>query len=241
MRTFRRILIVLVVVGALLAVADRVASWVGGRVVADQVAAELARNEVRSGHPDVSIGGFPFLTQVAAGEYREVTVQLRDVGTGEARLPEVELTATGVTASMSTLLDRSGAIHADRVEGAGLIDYQSVANSTGLDGLELAAAGGDAVAVRLPVEVVGTTVTLTGSATVSVDGNTLQMRVGELAAEGLAELPAQAREQVDQITRALSVDVPLPVLPYGLRVTTARPSDAGFEVLVAADDVMLSR
>lgn len=231
----------LVVLALLFVAVDRVSAWMAGRVVADQVAAELADYDVGSSRPDVDVGGFPFLPQVVSGEYGEVTLSLSDVGAEDVRLSEVEIVATEVTASMSTLINRSGPIRAGRIDGDAVVGYQSVAELTGIDGLELTAAGDDTVAVELPMDLLGASVTLVGSASVRVDGHTLQLRVSSLGTDDSFELPAQARAQVDELARSASVDVALPPLPYDLSVDSARPEAAGIAVALSADDVLLSR
>ncbi|WP_162453737.1 LmeA family phospholipid-binding protein [Phytoactinopolyspora mesophila] len=231
----------LVVLGLLFVAVDRISAWIAGRVLADQVARELTNYEVNGGQPDVSVGGFPFLTQVVSGEYAEVTLHLRDVGADAVQLSDVEIVASDVTAPMSTLIERSGPIHAGRVDGTAIVGYDSVAAFTGLDGLELSAAGRETVAVRMPVDVLGTSVALAGSASVGINGNTLHMRVTELAADNSVDLPAEAQAQVDQLASAASVDVPLPALPYDLSVDSARAESTGLAVDLSANDVPLSR
>ncbi|NED95896.1 DUF2993 domain-containing protein [Phytoactinopolyspora alkaliphila] len=241
MRTFRRILIVLLVLAALAVAVDRIGAWVAGRMVADQVSRELTRYDVDSGSPDASVGGFPFLTQVVSGEYEEITIELPDVRADEVRMRDVELVATEVSASMSTLIERSGPVRAGRLDGTGLVDYSTVAALSGMEGLELAAASGGEVAVRLPVDVLGASLTLTGAATVSVDGNVVQLRVTELGSDETAGLPQAAQAQIDQIAGSVSVDVPLPALPYDLTIDSVRPAESGLAVSLSATDVPLSR
>jgi hypothetical protein len=239
-RTFRRILVVLFVLAALFVALDRVGAWVAGHAVAGQVNNELGRYDVQSSEPDVSVGGFPFLTQVLSGEYQEISIRLHDVQADGVRLSETELVASDVTAAMSTLINRSGPVRAGRVDGTGVIDYATVAELTGVDGLELTAAGGDAVAVRLPVDVLGVSATLAGTAEVRVNGNTVQMRVTELNADDAAGLPAEAQPQIDQFASAASVDVPLPPLPYDLTIESARPAESGLAVSLSATNVPLA-
>lgn len=241
MRSFRRFLIVLVVLAGLLVVLDRVGAWIAGEAVADQVATELASYDVGSGTPDVSFGGFPFLTQVASGEYREVTVQLSDVSSTDVRLSDVELTATEVTAPLSTLLDGSGSIQAGRLEGIALVDYETVAGLTGLDGLELSAAGSDTVGVRLPVDMLGVSLTLAGTAAVEITDTAIQLRVTELGSGDSSELPPGAETQIEQFISDASVEVPLPPLPYDLAIASVRPAASGLVVALSAKDVPLSR
>ncbi|ELP68108.1 DUF2993 domain-containing protein [Streptomyces turgidiscabies] len=74
MRALRILLIVAVILGGLFVIADRVA--VG--FAEDEVADRLRANEGLATTPDVSIKGFPFLTQVAGGELDDVEVGIKD-------------------------------------------------------------------------------------------------------------------------------------------------------------------
>lgn len=238
MRALRRILIVVVILGALLAVVDRVGAWAAQRVVADQVEAELASTQVQSAPPEVTVNGVPFLTQVAAGEYDSVTLRLRDVGTGAVTLPVVELTATGVTAPASTLIEREGPIIADRVEGTATIGYGSVAALTDLAGLELSAAGGGQLRVRLPTELLDAPVVLVGTAEMEVVDGGVRLRVQDLEVEQ-PPLPPGAEPLVQDLIQRMAVNVQLPPLPYGLTLVGVRAEPDGLAVSVSAVDVPL--
>jgi hypothetical protein len=240
MRGLRRLLVGLVVLAGLLLVTDRVAAWAAQQAVADQVATELAAYQVESAPPEARIGGFPFLTQVATGHYQEVSLRLRDVGSGSLRLPLVELTASGVTASAQTLVSREGPIDAERVVGSATIGYEQVRALTGRDDLVLAPDAGR-LAVRLPVELLGVPLTLVGTASVEAAGDAIRVRVTGLEVEEPTGLPAGAGPLVEEIVRELSVDVPLPPLPYGLSVDAVRAEPAGLVVTVSAVNVPLSR
>jgi len=241
MRTGRRVLVVLVVLGALLLVADRVAAWAAQRAVADHVATELANYQVDSQPPEVTIGGVPFLTQVAAGRLDSVTLRLRDVGSEGVTLPLVELTASGVTADASTLIEREGPIDAEQVDGSATIGYASVTALTDVPELGLSAGEDGSVRVRVPAELAGEPVTVIGTAEVSVTGGAVQLRVLDLAVEGVPELPSQAQPLVSDLAQRLSVTVPLPPLPYGLTVQSVRAEPAGLAVAVRAQNVPLAR
>lgn len=241
MRAARRILIVLVVLVALLVVVDRVGAWAAQRTVADQVTAELANYQVESAPPEVTINRFPFLTQVAAGRYESVTLRLRDVGSGVVRMPLVELTATGVNAPASTLISREGTIEADRVAGTATVGYDSVAALTELEGLELSPGADGTVRVRLPTELAETEVTLAGTADVTAVDGAVQLQVIELTVDDESEpLPPGTEPLVEELAQQLSVNVPLPALPYGLTVESVRAESAGLAVSVSATNVPLT-
>jgi hypothetical protein len=240
MRWWGRVLVVLVVLAGLGLVVDRAAAWAAQRAVADQVAGELVSRQVDSAPPEVSVGGFPFLTQVAAGEYDQVTLRLRDVGSGPLRLPVVELTATGVTAPVDALVGGGGSIVAAQIRGEATVGYDQVRALTGREALTFGADGGR-VTLRLPVELGGQELTLVGTASVGIAGHAIAVRVDSLGVEGPAELPQGAQPLVDRIAQELSVEVPLPPLPYDLAVESVRPERSGLVVTVRAHDVVLSR
>lgn len=241
MRAVRRLLVVLVVLAAVLAIGDRVAAWAAQQQLADQVASELATYQVESSRPEASIGGFPFLTQVAAGEYERITLRLRNVGSGQLRLPLVELTASQVTAPLETLVSQEGLIHAGQVNGSATIGYEQIRALTGWDELVLGAADAGVLTVRLPVELVGVPVILVGTATVEPAGDVIRVRVSGLEVAGPGVLPDGAGSLVEQIAGDLSVDVPLPPLPYGLAVDSVHAEVAGLVVRVSAVNVPLAR
>lgn len=241
MRAIRGLLVGVVLVALLLVVADRVLAWVGQRAVADQVAAELTARSVDSQPPEVSFDRAPFLTQVAAGRYESITLRLRDVGTADLRLPLVELTARGVTATVDTLVSRQGEIIAERVEGSATVGYAAVIDQTGMTGLELAPDVGGNLAVRLPADLLGQDLTLTGTAEATpVDGG-IVLRVDDLTVTGDTGLPPAAEPLVADLAERLSVTVPLPPLPYGLTVQSVRAGPNGFVVSVTATNVQLAR
>ncbi|CAM5227389.1 hypothetical protein SVIOM74S_03023 [Streptomyces violarus] len=70
MRALRILLITVVILGGLFVAADRLAVHFAEGEVADR----LKSRENLSTTPDVSINGFPFLTQVAGGELDDVEV-----------------------------------------------------------------------------------------------------------------------------------------------------------------------
>lgn len=242
MRGLRWLLVVAVVLGVLLVVADRVGVWIAERTVADQVAAELADNQIDSAPPEVSIRGVPFLTQVGGGRYEEVVLVLREVGADQVRLSQVELVATGVTATVGTLTSGEGSIDAERVEGTGTIGYADVAALAGLDGLELGPAPDGAMSVRLPTELLNESVVLVGTAQLAVADGVVGLSVEDLSVEeSPSGVPPGGEDVVDELRLRLSLDVPLPALPYDLTVEAVRAEPAGLVVDVSATDVPIAR
>jgi DUF2993 family protein len=239
MRALRLTLIVLVILGVLVVVADRVGAWAAQRVVADQVANELADNNVVSEPPEVTVDGVPFLTQVIAGEYESVTLRLRNVGTDTLRLPQVELVATGVTASAGTLISQEGSIVAERVDGTATVGYESVTALTELEGLQLSAGEDGQLRARLETELLTQPVVLVGTPDMEVVDGAVRLRVDELSVED-PPLPQGAEARVEEIAQRMSVTVELPALPYGLTVEAVSAAAGGLVVEVTAVNVPLA-
>jgi hypothetical protein len=235
-------LVLLVVLVGLLVAADRVAVGFAEKAIAQQVTKEAAKQNVQSADPDVEVGGFPFLTQVAAGRYESVTIHLRDVrGDVEGRsvaLPRLDVHARDVTASLDTLRTGQGQVTAGTVEGVGTISYDSVVAAIDQKGVRLAEQGGK-LAVTAPLSVLGVNLTVQGVATITVDKGKVALKFEDLAADGLPDIPL-ARAALNSYARQLSVNVPLPALPFGLTVQDVKPVADGLAVTATASNVPLN-
>ncbi|HEX5597813.1 MAG TPA: DUF2993 domain-containing protein [Micromonosporaceae bacterium] len=235
------IVLLVVVIGPLL-VADRVAAGYAERVLADRFAQQIAGQQIESSHPEVEVAGFPFLTQVLAGRYESISILLRDVqaavGNDRVHLSELAIDARGVVASIDTLRSGQGEVIAESVEGNGILAYDSVAQLMNRPGLRLTEQKGKLI-VTAPVEVLGQEFTLNGTANLTVDDGVVQVRFDELTAEGLPSSP-RARSLVDGYAKQISVDIPLPELPFQLDVQQVQALPQGLAVTVRAEDVPLN-
>lgn len=237
------LLVLLIVLAALVAVADRVAANVAEQRVAEQVRQELTNRGVRSTPPEVTVGGFPFLTQVLDETYQSISIVLRDVATdaGDAgiRLPRLDVEASDVAAPIETLRTGRGDIVAKTVEGTATIGYASVAALIDQPDLRLSESGGQ-LSAELPVELLGQRFTLTGQAEIEAGDGKITVRFDNLDAEGLPS-DAAVRTAVKAYARQLSVDFELPPLPFGIQVREVTPLPEGLAVTATASNVPLNR
>ncbi|MET7876723.1 LmeA family phospholipid-binding protein [Micromonospora profundi] len=237
------LVVLLLVVGGLLVVADRVAVGVAERLIADRVSQEVSKQGAQAAAPKVEVAGTPFLTQVLDGRYERISIQLRDVQAsveGDAvRLPVLDVDARNVRASLDTLRTGQGDVVADTVNGTGTISYDSLAALLNRPGLTLGEQGGK-LAVTAPVDVLGQSFTVSGTADVTVAENgAVALRFSNLDAEGLPNLPL-ARTILNNYAKGISVDVPLPDLPFQLAVREVRPLPEGLAVTADAKDVPIN-
>ncbi|WP_089157484.1 LmeA family phospholipid-binding protein [Micromonospora sp. NBS 11-29] len=235
------VVLLLVLVG-LLVVADRVAAGVAERAIADQVRQEIAKQDAQSAAPQVEVGGFPFLNQVLAGKYERISIKLTDVRgdvQGDAvELPRLDVDAHDVTASLDTLRSGRGDVVAKSVDGRGTVTYDSLAKLLDRPGLTLGERGGK-LAVTAPVDILGVKLTVNGTADVTVAGGKVALRFNDLAADGLPNVPL-ARTLLANYARGISVDVPLPELPFQLNLRKVEPRPEGLVVTADAADVPIN-
>ncbi|WBB78985.1 DUF2993 domain-containing protein [Micromonospora sp. WMMD882] len=237
------LLVLLLVLAGLLVLADRIATGVAERAIADQVSQELNRQDASASPPSVDIGGFPFLTQVAAGRYERITIGLSDVtGTVDGNsvtLPTLDVDARDVTASLDTIRSGQGDVTAARVDGTGTISYASLAAYLDRPGLTLAERDGK-LAVTAPVDIFGQQLTVSGVAEITVDEQgKVSLGFSDLDAEGLPNLPA-ARALLNNYAQGISIDVPLPELPFQMTVRGVTPLPEGLQVSADARDVPIN-
>ena len=124
MRGLRIFLIIVVVLGGIFVAVDRIAVNVAENKAADKIRSSQGLNST----PDVSIKGFPFLTQVLASKLDEVDVKLSGItATAQGRsvqLTEVRAELKDVTINSSF----SSAIAADAT-GSARISYADLTKS----------------------------------------------------------------------------------------------------------------
>jgi hypothetical protein len=236
-------IVLLVVLAGLLVVADRVAASFAERAIADQIRQEVAKQEIQSSPPEVTVGGFPFLTQVVAGKYESISILVRDlqgpVQGRSLRVPELTVDARNVLASIDTLRTGEGEVIAETVEGTGTISYQTVADFINQPGLTLREEQGR-LRVSAPLTVLGQEFTINGAAELTVDDEgRVFLGFDDLSAEGLPDNQV-ARQAINAYAQQISVELPVPEMPFALQVRDVQTLPQGLAVTATARDVPLN-
>jgi hypothetical protein len=230
MRVARTVLIVVVILGGLFVAADRFAvSYAEGRA-ADQAKA----SENLTVKPKVTIEGFPFLTQIALGTLKDVKISSSDMG---ASVGSQTLTLDSFTAELHDVKFSNGFTKAvaDTGDGDAFVSYASV-NKAVPDGMTVAY-GGAASDGKALVKLSGTyqnaaftvtsELTVTGDQTISLHAQSLPTAFTAL---GLS----------DEMRQAIDLQIKLPSLPAGLKVTSVTTAADGVTVAVGGKDVVLA-
>jgi DUF2993 family protein len=225
------VLVLLVLVVGALVVADRVAV----RVAEDRMAEEIASRGGLAGTPDVDITGVPFLTQAAAGTYRDIRVGLTADELGQPAGTRADVSLRGVHLPLSDVLSRSvQEIPVDRVDGTATLSYALLAEQLG--GGTTLAADGDRLRITGTIEVLGLDLPLTAVGTVRLDGQDVVIDVQSASAGGASVPDPVLRRAAEQ----LDLRYPIPALPFGLQVTGVRPGAEGVDVRVEATGTVLT-
>jgi hypothetical protein len=238
-------LIVIVVLSGLFVASDRLAAYAAEQTIAAQAKKELAAREITTpSEPQVTVGGFPFLTQVARGRYEKITIHLDHPTSQGILLDVLDVTATGVNASTSAVINGNGDITADDVQGLATLNWDSVSklmNAKGFGGTNARASAlpDGQVQVRVPVTVAGLSTTVVATGTLSVGNELVHVVIKNVSTEG-GDIPPAISRIVGSIKQNLSVDVRIPRLPYNLQVKSVTATPAGLTVTGVAANVPLS-
>jgi hypothetical protein len=180
----RRLVWSLVVIVALLAILDRVALLSAQHDIAERLQADARLSSA----PDVSIHGYPFLTQLVSGDYDDVDVVMHGLDSDDLRIDRLSIHVSGAHVSMGDVLsqDRSR-VHVDHATAKLLITYADLATSR-------------AAITRVAV----------------TDGDTIRVTAGDVTGSHT-----------------------LTGLPFGIRLTSAKVTQAGIEVSGEAQDLVI--
>ena len=226
----RALLVVLLVLAALLVIADRV----GVAVAEDQVADRIAEQAGLPGPPEVDIAGFPFLTQAVSGTYDEVRIQLTSEDLGQPDGTDADIALRGVQVPLSDVISGSvQQVPVDRVDGTATLSYDLL--SAQLEGDTRIERDGDGLRISRTVEILGQQVPLTASGDVTLEGSDLVVDVQEASGAGV-DLPDAV---VGRASDLLDLRYTVPPLPFGLQLTDVRPADDGVVVDVAATSTVI--
>ncbi len=210
--------IVVVVLAILLIAADRVAAGIAENQVASQI--KSAGFPVK---PKVTIDGFPFLTQLAARDFRQMDITASNVTEGPLDIASVNATMHGVHINSGF----NGAT-VDQINGTALITFAGLSRAGGIgDGITLSNGGNGDVKASIDLGFVSGTalaqVTRTGPHQISV-------RV--VSAGGL---PLSVLGPLQDFS------VNLPNLPAGMTIQSVSVTGQGLLVAIAGTHTTFSQ
>jgi hypothetical protein len=244
MRALRALLIFVVIIGGLFVLADRLAV----NFAEDEAADKLKTTEGLAATPDVSIKGFPFLTQVIGGELDDVEVGIKDyaadTGTsgGTIRIDDLKASMKGVEFSG----DYSSAV-ANNATGTASITYDELLKTAKSEPTQLAPGvtaevvglsdgGNGKIKVDVEATVLGKELPEPVSvlSTVTVEGDTVKVHADTLPAFGGVDLVEDRARTVTDFEQKIDG------LPGGIQLDKVRAAKNGVEITVKGSNVRLA-
>ncbi|MFI6008004.1 DUF2993 domain-containing protein [Streptomyces sp. NPDC051243] len=244
MRALRILLIVVVILGGLFVLADRLA--VG--FAEDEAAGRLQASEDLAATPDVSIKGFPFLTQVASGTLDDVEVGIKDyeaaTGTqgGTIRIDDLTASMKGVefsgdysSATAATATGTASVTYAELLKTAKSEPTQ-IAPGVTANVVGLSDGGNGKIKVAVEATVLGNKLPdpVYVLSTVTAQGDTVRVHADDLPSFGGVDL---AESRVRAIT---DFEQKIDGLPGGIQLDKVQAAKNGVEITVKGSNVRLA-
>ncbi|MEV6395673.1 DUF2993 domain-containing protein [Streptomyces sp. NPDC051907] len=228
MRALRILLIIAVIVGGVFVALDRIAV----NMAEDEAAGRIKLQQGRAGSTEVSIKGFPFLTQVAGKELDEVGVTMTGIEASANGRP-VRISEMSADLFEVRLGDGYSSATASRAEGEARISYEDLTKAA-QDGVTVAYGQNGKVKVTGSVEVLGRTVTRSVVSSVSlVGGTTIRVRADAVPGGGIPGIEELVRKKTD-------FDRQINGLPAGLKIEKVEARQDGVVFTVAGKDIVLA-
>lgn len=250
MRALRTVLIVVVVLAGVFVAADRIA--VG--YAQDKAADELRSSENLAEKPDVSIVGFPFLTQVASRELDDVRVTIGDYeastdGAGGAAKGSAKVHLRHLTARMQGVRFSGGfgSATADSATGSALVSYPELLKAARVQPVDVAPGvsarvvrlsdgGHGKVKVTVAATVLGRELKepVTVLSTLRVEDDVVEVHADDLPKFGGVPIPESKVRQITDFQQRITG------LPAGIHIDRVTGAPDGVHVTVVGSHVRLA-
>jgi LmeA-like phospholipid-binding len=200
-------------------------------VVGDRVALAITENEIASqfqssaglsGKPHVVIQGFPFLTQLAARDFRTVDINATDETTGPLEIASLTATLHGMhIVNLSTT-------RIDQFNASALITFTALGSAGGIpQGITLSADGPNMIQATVNIGPLNESAT---AQVTQVGPNKINIRVINFGG-----IPASVLGSMTNFT------ISLPKLPAGVAIQSVSITQQGLRITITGHDTTLNK
>lgn len=222
----RKFLVFVIFVLIVVAVADRGLHY----AAESEIASRVEQQYEMTSEPEVTIGGFPFLNQAISGEYGQIRIVTGAVVVDDVQLDRVDVTARDVQAPLSDLMTQPSVV-ADTAEAKVLLPYSELQKRLP-EGIVIENEDGQPrMSGDLALGQYSTPVT--ADLKVAVDEGSIVVTPADIEV-GQSQLGG-----ADLAEGLLTLQVPVPEMPFGLEVKGIEALPNGVEVNAEASDVQL--
>jgi hypothetical protein len=211
-------IITLVVIILVLVIGDRAAA----AITEDQMASQVQSSLALSGKPHVTIQGFPFLTQLAARDFKTVDVNATDETTGPLEIESLTATLHGMH------IHGLNSATIDQFSASALVNFTALAKAGGIpQGITLTADGANKVKANISLGPLSETavaqVTQSGAGTINVK----VIDAGDIPVSALGSLA--------------NFNVSIPKLPAGVSISSISVTQQGVRITATGHNTTLSQ
>lgn len=222
---------VLIVLAVLLVVGIVAADRIGVMVAQNEIASRVATQYSLPKQPDVSIDGFPFLTQAVGGRYDEIDVNIGDWTQQNITVHDLQVKLSGLSAPLGDVINNNTSnVVADSATASAIVPYSAI-KAMAPKGVDSMSATPDGLQLTGTFQVAGFNVPAT-----------IVVKVGA-ASGGIAVTPLSVKSglgptiPLGMLKSRLGFTVPIQNLPIGSRISKVEPTPAGLRVEATADNV----
>ena len=213
--------ITLIVLVLVLVLGDRAANAYAENRMASQIQSSLAL----SGKPDVTIQGFPFLTQLAASNFKTVDVN----ATNETAGPGGQLEIANLTATLHGMhIHGTNSATVDQFTASALVTFTALAHAGGIpQGIKLSADGPNQI--KATVDILGFSSDATAKVT-QVGNDKINVKITDFGG-----VPA------DVLGSLTDFNITIPKLPAGVTIQKISITQQGLQITAAGKNTTLSQ
>jgi hypothetical protein len=211
-----QLVIVLVLVGG-----DRAAK----AYAEDQMASQVQSSLALSGKPNVTIQGFPFLTQVAARTFNTVDVNASNETAG----PGGQLEIASLTATLHGMhIHGTNSATVDQFTASALVTFTALAHAGGIpQGITLTSDGGNQI--KATVDILGFSSDATAKVT-QVGDDKINVKITDFGG-----VPADVLGSLTDFTFSI------PKLPAGVKIQSVSVTQQGVRITATGENTTLSQ
>jgi len=216
----------------------------GIAIAADRVLVLVSENQLASaiqaegqlpGEPDISIEGFPFLTQAVRGRYDSVRVGVDVAALGLPTGATADIQLLGAQVPLDSVLSGSvTSVPVDQVVGTITFPFDYIGAQ--LDGATVTR-DGSGLRIETTVTVLGQDIPVAATADLALVGREVVLSASNVEGFG-AELPDEVTAVVLDL---LDISLPVPELPFGLVFTGIEVVGDGLQVVAEGNDIVLQQ
>ena len=225
----RRVVVPLAVLLALAVGADRLAVHLAESALAGQ----LQTSGGFDAKPDVSIDGFPFLTQAKDGVYRRIEVKAGASTRGGVRISSLDAQVRDAEVPLGDALKGQVAdVPVSGLDATAVVTYVDLARASDVAGVSITPAAGG-VNVTASLKVLGQAVQATATSDVTLKGTAIVVRARSVSVQGGSALLTRA------LSGRLDLRIPVGTLPFGLRLTDVEATPSGVRLTASSGATVL--